>query len=716
MEWNIFEEKIDITLYLQMKELIFRCSTKEEKYKLKQENEQFELFEEKTVISAEKAYGLRYPGEMLERIGERMQIMPKQVRALGLALARTRNLLEEGMFIGNQFAVFQKKMEASLGKQDLFCLVIQYLMDEKRKKDMYEALLVYPFRDLAEMLLVLSVLPMDDQIWELLCEKINAQLGKERLISVYENSRVYFWLIQHFQFRFKNYRKKNLDAVKYLMRLPFCNVSGNTGNVKDKLLENGYQQDEILYLNYLLISEVHLPDRLLTCSITAEKLAIEICRYFLDAKTEYPAQAYELCSQLCSLYAKFAVKVNGAQGILDTLSDQVTIKTVAAFQVLYPHISGQKHLQKWKKLDMSNQKWNQIYSWLPKNEYDQCLAVTLELEENEKKVREILHHYQELTGEDYTKRFWRSYAWWDKSLFLHLCERHALKPVEMMQQFLTEYRKDAQAAYEKWKQIGQYLQDYMEHLQTHEAYAMLELLIEEAGISDEWKPFRVTKVLESCVQAVRGYWNSDTNWQLDIIRPFLETEEHQKLFLWIEEYFFLHHTKDHRKFLVRVLLQEENLLWLSKEDARAIYLELTEEELAKRYADKLRGLYLAKTEREKLENHEKFLRERRKLTEQWMESKRLKKCFNEIVSKSRMQKGQFKAIRKFLFSYSYRKNHEAEDIAASYIRSLFSKEQILLYSEDDLEELTELLIQLYKRKKLNLYHIKAYISKVEVAA
>lgn len=716
MEWNIFEEKIDITLYLQMKELIFECSTKEEKYKLKQENEQFELFEEKAVTSAKAAYGLRYPGEVLERIGERRQITQKQIRALGLALARTKNLQEESMFIGDQLSAFQKKMETVLGKQDLFFLVIQYMVDEKRKKEMYEAIFSYPFQELAEMLLVLSILPMDDRIWELLSKKINVQLGKERQISVYENSRVYFWLIQHFQFRFRNYRKKDLDAMKYLMKLPFCNASGNTGNVKEKLMENGYQQADVLFLNYLLIDRVRLPDRILTDSITAEKLAIEICRYFLDAEMEYPKQAYELCSQLCDLYAKFVIKVNGAKGILDALSEQVAVKTVAAFQVLYPHIGGQKHLQKWKKLDMSDPKWDLIYSWLPKNEYEQCLAVTLELEENEKRIHEILQHYQELTGEDYTKRFWNRYEWCDKPLFFHLCETRALAPVEMMQHFLREHQQDAQAAYEKWKQIGQHMQEYMEHLQTHEAYEMLKLLIEQSGITDEWKPFQITKVLESCVRNERGYWSSDTKWKLDIIRPFLEAEEHQRLFLWVEEYFFLYHTKDHRKFLVQVLLQEENLLWLSKEDARVIYLELAEEETAKRYADKLRTRYLLKTEREELENHEKFQQERRKFKEQLLESKRLKKCFAEIVAKSRMREGQFKAIRKFLYVHSYWKSHEAEDIAASYIRSLFSKEPILLYSENDLEELTEILIHLYKRKKLELHNIKTFISKVEVAA
>ena len=48
----------------------------------------------------EEAYGLRYPGEVLERLDERETVAERQLRALGLALAEMKGFQNDGMFIG----------------------------------------------------------------------------------------------------------------------------------------------------------------------------------------------------------------------------------------------------------------------------------------------------------------------------------------------------------------------------------------------------------------------------------------------------------------------------------------------------------------------------------------------------------------------------------------------------------------------------------------
>ena len=74
MEWKIYEEWLDITLYRQMTNLIYKLSSNEEKYKIYMQLKENDMFLEKPKVDMETAYGLHYPGEVLERIGEHLPL------------------------------------------------------------------------------------------------------------------------------------------------------------------------------------------------------------------------------------------------------------------------------------------------------------------------------------------------------------------------------------------------------------------------------------------------------------------------------------------------------------------------------------------------------------------------------------------------------------------------------------------------------------------
>ena len=74
MEWKIYEEWLDITLYRQMTNLIYKLSSNEEKYKIYMQLKENDMFLEKPKVDMETAYGLHYPGEVLERIGEHLTL------------------------------------------------------------------------------------------------------------------------------------------------------------------------------------------------------------------------------------------------------------------------------------------------------------------------------------------------------------------------------------------------------------------------------------------------------------------------------------------------------------------------------------------------------------------------------------------------------------------------------------------------------------------
>ena len=99
MEWKIYEEWLDITLYRQMTNLIYKLSSNEEKYKIYMQLKENDMFLEKPKVDMETAYGLHYPGEVLERIGEHLTLTKQIYRALGLALARMMPLFTGDLYV-----------------------------------------------------------------------------------------------------------------------------------------------------------------------------------------------------------------------------------------------------------------------------------------------------------------------------------------------------------------------------------------------------------------------------------------------------------------------------------------------------------------------------------------------------------------------------------------------------------------------------------------
>lgn len=712
MEWNLFDAWIDVPLYGQMKYLIYEMCKKEDRYTLLTENDRSDLFTDQPKKGMDEAYHLSYPGEALERLGERMEVTERQQRALALALARTKSLQEERMFVGNQLPNFLGKLKRQLHGDKLFMLGFQCLMDGTERKEAYEGLLGYPYRELREILFALSILPEDDQLWQAVCQKLNALLGNERDISVFENAGVYVWLARQvcFHQRMRVYRKKDMDVLKYVLRLPFLNVLGKQDTVLKKLTGNGYAVEELSYLNSLMIREVRFPDSIFPGSITGEKIAVETCRRFLGSDKVYPRQAYELCSCLCEAYKEFRIKLNGNQGILDALIGQVKVKTPEAFRTLYPYISGKPKFAQWKIFDLTDPKWDGLHTWLPETEYEECVTESLLAEEEADKLARALKRYQELTGKDYTEQFWKTSVYKISQVFRHLADLDALPAEALMEAFLKEYQEKDGEFENKWKNMAWYLQEYAKKIHSHKAFQVLKLYVERLGVVDIPKLFSFGEIVKSCFMIRYRNCYADAE-KLDIVRPFLTEQEHQQLFYWIEEYQFRHNTEKYLKFLGDTLLNEETRSWLPWEDAREIYFALRKSKMAAETEHRLRELYLTEPEQTALRQKEEEENRRKKGKEKWERVKKIKKEFTKVVAKNRLKQGLFKRISDFLaVSYYYRK--ETAEIAAGYLKD--AKTGICLFDDEDLAELMKLLIQLHRYGEMDLETLKQCIGKAEV--
>lgn len=457
MKWKIFEEWFDIKLYSQMCDMIYRLSQKEEKKQLWEEAGKYALFPGCCKEKLEDAYDFRYPGEVLERLGEKKEVAAPQIRALGLALAVSSPLHGEGMFVGTQLASFRKRLKGFSGENAPYILGIRYLLEEKTKKELYEEFLAYPFAGIEEILFAISILPEDENLWEKVKNGLNESLGNKRKISIYENEEVYIWLAEHLQEKMKGYRKKDMDSLKYLIRLPFANANG-AGVLQEKLEKSGYSIEEIRFLNMVLVWREGVAGSINRDSITAEKIAVDMCRQFLSSKKEYPDSVYQLCACLCGYYNEFGIKINGWESIFEAIGPFVEVSNVAVYRLLYAFKNGRHVKEEWSYIDLTDSRWDSLYECLGEKEFDEFVTNTLsEKEYSGDQVSFYLNHYREITGKEYSRYFWEKQDYGKAGVFGILSDLGILEPVLLVQKFIEEYRHDKDEAETKWKNMAFYL-------------------------------------------------------------------------------------------------------------------------------------------------------------------------------------------------------------------------------------------------------------------
>ena len=129
---KLFCSMIDRQLLGQMKDLIRRTANENSYGRLSEWNC---LLKEKEVKSRmEEQYNLKYPGEVLERYEERCGGGKSQTMALALALAETKPVLDQAMFVGTQYTDFIRKVRQQ-AEEDFFLCCILYLLTDSAEEE-----------------------------------------------------------------------------------------------------------------------------------------------------------------------------------------------------------------------------------------------------------------------------------------------------------------------------------------------------------------------------------------------------------------------------------------------------------------------------------------------------------------------------------------------------------------------------------------------------
>ena len=671
MKGTRYEKQIDLELYRQMVDLIYRLSAKDHKETIKWGITGISLIWEEPDRPMEEAYGLHYPGEVLERLKEKTELTLPKVRALSLALGQTKDLQEDGMFVGTQFPGFCQKAFRSEGQADCYLLAAKYLLEEKDKKHAYEEFLKYPWEKIEEMLFALSVLPEDDVLWEQIKARLNNCLGAQRQLNVYEDGELYLWISLHCAGRFQGYRKKDLDTLKYLVRLS-GEVARSGSTLQKKILGAGYTLAETMFLNGFLVRE---SGRIAYDSITAERLAVDICKFFFSAEEVYPECAYELCGRFIRRHDRFAIKLEGTEGILKYLKNIIQIKNSRSYQCLYAYrekIYSDYAEETMFYIDLTDPRWDSLYAWMEKDEFDRHVTQTIYGKPyTDTELGVYLQRYEALTGNGYESSFWRRRKDAARErAFSRLTDAGYVDPVHLTKSYVQELTERKEGTEEKWKYMFSYLREYMTGINSLEAFQMMSLIMEAMGSLDPGTLPMAEILLNSFT--IKNWGGSGRNFEdMSFLRPFLTAEEHDAMFSWLEQSVFQSIPEEYVYFLVNILEDPVTLLWMKEEEAKEIcfrILPLVRDDIQNR----LQKRFMTAEDYERMEQAKQERRRRADIMEKEKKVQRLKRAFTRQIAEN-TSKCQFQPVFDFLEKSRYPMRETAKTIVAGFLSDFWRK-------------------------------------------
>jgi len=719
MEWNIYKEWLDINLYRQMVSMIYQSSSREDKMNFMRKEKENDLFYGAYKQSLEEEYGLYYPDEVLERINAHRSMTKPVYRALGLALAKSDYLQEKCMFNGTQKSRFWKQFGKVLGKKDLCCISVGCLLSEKDRKSWFDELYAYPYEKVEEMVFILSVFPEDITLWQLLKGKVAACLGSRRTISVYEDWPVYVWIANTYRNRLKNHRKKDLNILKWLVKLSITNAKNADGALENQFQKLGYTVEEVTFLNFVMTLRATHPDHLLKQSLVMERLALNVLKTFLPGSVEYPQQAYELCSYILKTYQLLPVCIDGHNKIQECLFDILEVKNIQSFLVLYPfHEYGRKD---WHYIDLLDSKWDHLAQALTREEFDFCVCETLIGKDYTKEeLAKYLEKYKVLLGEDYKQVFWEKAEYSLQKVFKILSEKGMIDIIRITEVFIQSYKgnpdmflkRKEDPVFNKWNCMMSYINLATEKIENENAFLFLKLVITESGMQEISSFLNPWNILEHAFSLTRYDIQRES---CEIFRPFLSREEHRELFDWIEKHIFLEKTEEYPNFLIAILLQESTGIWMERKEAEELVKAVFP--YAKDNAQKERLLEKYMTEEEKEQNKKKkeWLKEQQRRLNEWNYIKEIKEKFNQMLRESIGTAEEFKRLFDFYQNkrYSYAYEELYDKIAVSYTKDLMKRKKVIYVYREDLKYFLKLFWKLYLEENLEFSQLKDVFGRME---
>lgn len=564
----------------------------------------------------------------------------------------------------------------------------------------------------------MSVFRGERSVWEQLYPALVSFLGKGRTIKVYENEGVFSWFIDVFDKEVKECRGKDADILKALRELPFHHVKPD-GKAGLRLRENGYSEQEIIYLNLKIPLMSELDGSLAEGSIVMERIAATGCQSLLNAEILEDEILFKLCIDMLKKYQRFEIKLEGFPGLKELLKNRISVRNVDLYCYLFSLRTEERLPETWFQIELvAEPRWDELASRMQREEYrglfEECF-----LAKDKKDVDSWLDNYERLAGERYETIFWKEERRDAQIIFKELISQDKLDVADLFCQYVADEKIMAEdKRKEKWNTMLQYIQEAGRKLYCHGIFRLWEKIITAYGVLS-LDQFMENKDLLALAVNNGSYWGSSYGYygereyfwkNLD----FLDKEESTKLFFWAEEYFYKKKPEYYNDFLYAFIKNKAQIL-LSAEDGRVL-MDVIIDTLPKESSriNELRELFYEPEEWEAYQLQEK--ERKKKEDEEARRNKRIK--WNEELMADLQnvgaETGKCLLIGKKLREVKYGDRSKRKLYCEILVQEL-QKERILAPKEE-IVELAEELVSLLEYDFLDWKSFREIIENMEVSA
>ena len=705
---EVFKGIVNIRLYQQVNSFISRSGG------LAENILQHNLFYIKDKLPLfEDDYDLNYVGELFERYREKIGEERQYLRAIALAVAERKNELSKTMYVGTQYIDFMKVLQRS-AKGDIYILGALYKIktkyEDKRKllKQMFE----YEYEKTEEILFVLFILQDVENSWGIFYPMLEKLLGTNRTINIYQNIFLYCWFIQQYFAKIKEHSKRDMPLLKALVNLPMSSFKEGTRYWR-VMQENGYNENEIIFLNNILVGQVQIVGHVEKKSITAERMAYAACLRFLNG-SYVNESILELCANLLREYKRYEVKLDGYSGLNVHLTNKISINDPMILQYFY-HLKTELDLSEtWFWVDVSaDGKWDILSSWMSEDDYmklfDQSIAHFYR--EN---INLWLQIFQKNTSRDYEMTFWSSHR--RVPIFKILVDAKIISLVELLEMYIKdEVKLDEEKLTCKWEVMWDYVLAYIKEFNNHITFAFLKSYLDYYGQEQMCELIKDNMLIMGFGIDLSNLYYASGFQKMQIIKNFLKEDEQREVFGWIERTIYMFFPKDYVKFIIHLLEKGFLLDYYSHEQIQKITSLIVndsniEEHIInsiykKYYSDKEYINYINQL------NCKKELLRQQENEEIWCKKK---DELQEILIKNTDNESIFGKIQEYFKEFCWERTHHAEILQYLYSMwdKVFGNEKIIL-SRQGLYEFAESLLRIWKHTELSFLIVQEILNRLE---
>ena len=676
IEYKAYEKLINIELFNEIIAFISNTRTGKGTNNILYEIENKCIWNKRVSCqNFQEKYKFQYFGELLERYEERMENNIENIRAIVLALGYGKNIIENSMIMGTQLIDFLNRIK-SVAEKDIYIKGALYLYDSKKYDKYGEDLFNRDYSNTEEIIFVLSIFSNRvNEFFDHKKEQIIRLLAKDRNMEVIGNIGILSWLVKNIYPLIYKDRKKDISILKALIKLPTGFQKEDTTTYKE-LLNNGYSEEDIAYLNYFMLYYHPVPKTVkLGYSIVEEKIAINLCKVYINNEKSYENNVYNFIREILCRYDKFDIKCYGYSGIKDAIKYEINVTNPITFTELYQELGENLY-----SFDILDEKWDIVSKKMEEDKYEEILDKFLLNCKNEKdRLLNSIKKYNELTGKNYVESFLnRSY--YRQIVFDFLVDNNVI----LLKDFFENILKNGKQNEEN------YLKSYIKGVKNKKSFEFLKYLLR----INKYNINEISDIGFDFEELLNYYGYSYSSYTLNLKKKFLNIKEQKILFNCLEKFIFYYRPKKYLKFLEAALKYDKIDEFFKKSELRNIYLLLCELEPKTYNCEWLQKKFLTTEELEEIREKEK----RKKQLEKEKELLEAKKSVMEGFKQEEID--TLEKLYKFCdkFEYSTTKFQFCADIVKEYLLKNISK---FITNNNNTMQLMDILEILIDKEKIS---------------